>query len=646
MAHVRKADLRTLEEFADYLHSACKRHGILPLTPFNSRKFATAPDKSEWSAHEGIDVLQLESRGIYSPDSDNATYSRLLEARLNEDFWPSNNTAQLGLPSMEPLPELGLNEQPLSAGELPSSISRYLSQTPPNSLRALAALLLGGVARAKSRDPNKRPKDSFEPNSRKTKTGRRDYAKVPTFQQWATRAGIKLTWLSNNAVQEATKVFNRLLEEILVVSFWPRHRSDERRRAGVDKAVPILDRQTRAAPTEDRVVRPGSVTLDARRNPREETLADLQAPRADGSKTGELGKVTLWLEQSFIDYDPTIMKTYLQRFPRTTLTNVLDVARNMWRQADGRRGEGKYVNFQRFLHRLSAVDTLKTMRPQWSSDELQNYVYFELNHVFAAIAAGCQTVCSKALDPYDLISKLPSMPVVLEMNSAELASAVNRVITVATRAAQAVSTSQYLEAIAAAVRQGGATREQQDNVMALVKELQGAELAKPKEAPYMAPPPMGTGGDTLYALQNQKFGLKSTQEMVQNAVRKGLDPPPVEGPGWVVPSGVGGGDIDGNRRRENLLKAQVEDAIRQIRADYGVDAARSKHVQEQLNKHRGQRLDVMGDDGVPTLRQRQRAPHKPRPEEDPEKKAIAKRVMRIYRDEQRRKARAAPAPTE
>lgn len=599
MAHVRKADLRTLDEFADYLHDACKKHAIAPLAPFNSRKFANAPDKTEWAAHEGIDVLQLESKGVYSPDSDNSTYARLLETKLNEEFWPSNNTMQLGLPSMEPLPEMGTNEQPLSAGELPSSISRHLQQTPPTNLRALAALLLGGVARAKSRDPNKRPKDSFEPNSRKTKSGRRDYAKAPTFQQWATRAGIKVTWLSNNAVQEATKVFNRLLEDVLVVSFWPRHRSDERRRGAVSKAVPILDKETRVdnPVTRDRVLQPGSVTLDARRNPREETLADLQAPKADGSRpAGDLGKITLWLQQSFIDYDPSLMKTFLQRFPRITLQRVHDVAQNMWRQADGRGSENRYVNFQKFLYRLSAVDALKTMRPQWSLDELQNYLYFELNSVFATVAAGCQAVCNKSLDPYDLAIKLPTMPVVLDMTNAELASAVQRVITVATRAARTVSTAQYLEAVATAVRQGGASKEQQDNVLALVKEMQGAEMTQPDEAPYAAPPPLGTGGDTLYALQNKRFGLKSTQEMVKNALRRGLDPPPVEGPGWVLPSGVGGGDIDGRERKEKLLRARVEEAIRQIRADYGVDAARSKQVQEQINKNRGTRT-VIGDDG-------------------------------------------------
>ena len=607
MTHVRKADLRTLDEFADYLQDACKKHGILPLTPFNSRKFASAPDKTEFAAHEGVDILQLESKGVYSPDSDNATYARLLEARLNEDFWPSNNTAQLGLPSMEPLPELGTDERPLSVGELPSSISRYLQQTPPNDLRALAALLLGGVARAKSRDPNKRPKDSFEPNSRKTKSGRRDYAKVPTFEQWATRGGIKLTWLSNNAVQEGTKVYNRLLEDILVTNFWPRHRSDERKRGGIDRAVPILEKQTRAPPPDaarDRILQPGSVTLDARRNPRLETLADLQAPKGEGKLTGDLGKVTLWLEQSFIDYDPVAMKIFLQRFPRTTLGNVLEVAQTMWRQADGKQSDARYVNFQRFLHRLSAVDALKSVRPQWSSEELQNYVYFELNHVYATVSAGCQAVCNKPLDPYDLASKISAMPTILEMNNAEVAAAVQRVTTVAARAAQTVSPQQYMEAIAAAVRQGGASREQQDNVLALVKEMKGAELAEPEQAPFAAPPPMGVGGDTLYALQNQRFGLKSTQEMVRNAMRRGLDPPPVEGPGWVMPSGIGGGDIDGHRRKENLLKAQVEEAIRQIRADYGVDAGRAKYVQEQINKHRGAR-DVLGDTG----RTGTRAPH-------------------------------------
>lgn len=593
MAHVKKADLRNLDEFADYLQNACAKNGIAPLTPFNSRKFASAPDKTEWAARNGIDILKLESRGIYSPDSDNSTYSRLLEEQLNRQFWPSNNTAQLGLPSMEPLPEMGTSEQPLPVGELPSSLSRYLQQTPPTSFRSLAALLLGCVARAKSRDPTKRPKDSFEPSSRKTKTGRRDYAKVPTFEQWCQKAGIKLTWLSTNAVQEATKVFNRILEDTLVVNFWPRHRTDDRRRT--TNTVPILERQPERVPegqppVQDRVVRPGSVTLDARRDVRgggRETFADLQGAKPDlARQTGDLGKITLWLESSFIDYDPAIMKTFLNRFPRITMETVLDVARNMWRQADGIQADEKYVNFQKFLHRLSAVEVLKIVRPKWTSEELQNFVYFELNHIYATVTAGCQMVCNKPMDPYDLVSKIPAMPILLEMNDAQLSAAVQRVVGLASKVGQTVSTHQYVEALAAAVRQAGASREQQDNVMALAKEIAATDLAQPPGAPFAAPPPLGVGGDTLHTLQHTNFGLKSTHDMVKTAIRKGLDPPHVEGPKWVLPSGVGGGAIDGRRRDEALLRAQVEEAIREIRADYGVDAAKAKYVQQQINEEK------------------------------------------------------------
>jgi len=610
MNHVKKADLQTLDDFAEYLKIACEKNGIAPLAHLNSRKFATAPDKVEFAAHHGIDILKLESRGIYSPDSDNSTYSRLLEEQLNRDFWPSNNSHQLGLPSMEPLPQMGTNEQPLPAGELPSSLSRYLQQTPPASLRSLASLLLGGVARAKSRDPTKRPKDSFEPNSRKTKTGRREYAKAPTFQQWAQKAGIKLTWLSQNAVAEATKVFNRLLEDVLVVNFWPRHRNDERKR-GIDRTVPALERQIA---NKDRLVQPGSVTLDARRdapatdpplaldrlNTRDPPTrglatnreADLHVPRPDvGKHTGELGKIALWLESSFVDYNPALVKIFLQRFPRTTLDAVLDVARNMWRQVDGRQSDEKYVNLQKFLHRLSAVDTLRAVRPKWTSDELQNFVYFELNHIYATVTAGCQIVCNQPLDPYDLILKIPTMPVLLDMTDAELSSAVQRVMTVAARSGQTASPQQYMEAVAVAVRNGGASKEQQENVLALAKEITAADAAKPADPPFAAPGPLGTGGDTLYALQNAHFGLKSTQDMVKTALRKGLDPVRVHGPEWVVPSGIGGGDVDGARRKEALLKAQVEEAIKEIRADYGVDAGRAKMVQEKINEGRKNRTN-------------------------------------------------------
>ncbi len=614
MNHAKKADLQTLGDFADYLQNACEKNGIAPLTPFNSRRFATAPDKVEFAAYHGIDILRLESRGIYSPDSDNSTYARLLEEQLNRDFWPSNNTHQLGLPSMEPLPQMGTTEQPTPAGDLPSSLSRYLQQTPPASLRALASLLLGGVARAKSRDPSKRPKDSFEPSSRKTKTGRREYAKAPTFQQWAQKAGIKLTWLSQNAVSEATKVFNRLLEDILVVNFWPRHRNDERKR-GIDRTVPALEKQIA---DKERVVQPGSVTLAARRGApaREVPLArrdvplardgldatDLPsrglttgapnplAPRAElGRQTGDLGKIALWLESSFVDYDPALVKTFLQRFPRTTLDAVLDVARTLWRQVDGRQSDEKYVNLQKFLHRLSAVDTLKAMRPKWSPDELQNFVYFELNHIYATVTAGCQIVCNTPLDPYDLILKLPTMPILLDMTDAELTSAVQRVLTVAAKAGQSSSPQQYMEAVAVAVRSGGASKEQQENILALAKEITATDAAKPAEAPFAAPAPLGVGGDTLYALQNARFGLRSTQEMVKTAMRRGLDPVRVHGPEWVVPSGIGGGDIDGHRRKEALLKAQVEEAIREIRADYGVEAGRAKMVQEKITEARRDR---------------------------------------------------------
>lgn len=573
MAHLRKADLRDLDEFAAYLTDACKKNGIAQLAPFNTRKFATAPDKVEFCAHHGIDILKLESRGIYSPDSDNSTYSRLLEEQLNRDFWPSNNSQQLGLPTYEPLPELGTDEQPMPAGELPSSLSRYLQQTPPDALPRLAQLLLGCVARAKSTNPSKRPQDSFEPSSRKTKTGRRDYAKAPSFQQWAQKAGVKVTWLSNNAVQEATKVFNRLLENYLATSFWPRHRDDRRRAGGAEPEVP-------AALREERVVRrPASVTLDARRD------APARPAAPDVIRQGDGGKITLWLETAFTDYDANVVKTFLARFPRIDLGTILDVARTLWRQADGRQGDDKYVNLQKFLYRVSAVYMLKTLRPNLTADEVQNFIFFELNQVYATVTAGCQMVCHQPLNPYDLVLRMPAMPAILDMSDLELSACVQRVLTVAARASQTPSTEQFLEALAIAVRDGGQTKEQRENVNALAKEMAAKQIANP-EQPFTAPPPLGVGGDTLYALQRTDFGLQSTQDMVRTAVRRGLTPTEARGPEWVVPSGIGGGQIQHRKGKEALLRAQVEEAIRDIRADYNVDAKRAKEVQQAVDARR------------------------------------------------------------
>ena len=569
MTHLRKADLRDLAEFATYLDEACRKNGIAKLAPYNSRKFAMAPDKVEFCAHHGIDILKLESRGIYSPDSDNSTYSRLLEEQLNRDFWPSNNSQQLGLPMLEPLPELGTDEQPMPAGELPSSLSRFLQQTPPGSLPQLAQLLLGCVARAKSTNPSKRPQDSFEPSSRKTKTGRREYAKAPTFQQWAQTSGVKLTWLSNNAVQEGTKVFNRLLESFLASSFWPRHR-DERRHAA--------DAPEPAGSREERVVRrPGSVTIDARRD----------APaRPDVVRQGDSGKITLWLETSFTDFDADVARTFLKRFPRIDLGTILDVARTLWRQADGRQGDDKYVNLQKFLYRVGAVYILKELKPSLAADEVQNYIFFELNQVYATVTAGCQMVCHQPVNPYDLLLKMPAMPAILDMTDLELSACVQRVLTVAARSSQTPNSEQYLEALAIAVRDGGETKEQREDVNALAKEVVAKQVADPQTA-FTVPPPLGVGGDTLYALQRTDFGLQSTQDMVRTAIRKGLTPAEARGPEWVVPSGVGGGQIQHRKGKEGLLRAQVEEAIRDIRADYGVDAKRAKEVQEAIDTRRG-----------------------------------------------------------
>ena len=588
MNHVKKGQLQTLDEFAEYMTRACEKNNIPLLDPFDSRRFAAAPDKSEWAAHHGIDILRLESKGVYSPDSDNSTYARLLEADLSEAFWDSNNTRQLGLPSMEPLPEMGCQETPMPAGELPSSLSRYLQQTPPNNLRTLASLLLGGVARARSRDPSKRPADSFEPGSRKIKSGRRDYAKAPSFAQWAAKAGIKLNWLSKAAVEEGTKVFNRLLEDILTDLFWPRHRKTERRHMAKADDIPALRPQT-GEPSENRVIHPGSITLDARRDRLPTTTPNpdglVYPDRPQGKQTGDLGKITLWLESMFVDYDPELLRGFLTRFPRIRLETVLDVARNMWRRTDGRQGDEKYVNFQKFLHRLSAVDTLRNMQTRWSTEQIQNFVFFDLNHIYSTIDSGCETVCKRRLDPYDLILKLPSMPVVLDMNDADLKSAVQRVLTTASRIGQDVNPQQYMEAVATAVRSGNASKEQQGNVLALAKEMAAADIGRKPDPPYALPVPLGVGGDTLHALQNVPFGLESTQEMVKTAIRRGLDPQPVMGPGWVLPSGVGGGVIQGKNRQQALLRAQVEEAIRSIRADYGVDAAKAKakEVQEKIN---------------------------------------------------------------
>ena len=77
------------------------------------------------------------------------------------------------------------------------------------------------------------------------------------------------------------------------------------------------------------------------------------------------------------------------------------------------------------------------------------------------------------------------------------------------------------------------------------------------------------------------------------------------------------------------MKAKVEEAIREIRADYGVDPARAKAVQDKYNKNKGQRTDVLGDDGVATIRQRQR---QPRGERTP----LAKRLEAVIRDERKR----------
>lgn len=302
----------------------------------------------------------------------------------------------------------------------------------------------------------------------------------------------------------------------------------------------------------------------------------------------------------FVDYNPELLRDFVQRFPRIRMETVLDVARNMWRRTDGRQGDEKYVNFQKFLHRLSAVDTLQTMRNGWSTEQIQNFVYFELNHIYSTVDGGCEAVCNQKLDPYDLVLKLPSMPIILDMNDAELKSAVQRVLTTASRIGQDVSPQQYIDAVAAAVLTGDGDKQQQGNVVALAKEMAAADLGRKPDPPYALPAPLGVGRDTLHALQNVPFGLNSTQEMVKTALRRGFDPPPAVGAGWVVPSGVGGGVIQGRNRQEALLRAQVEEAIRSIRADYGVDAAKAKEVQEKIN------LVKRGGRDLPQPRERQR----------------------------------------
>lgn len=188
--------------------------------------------------------------------------------------------------------------------------------------------------------------------------------------------------------------------------------------------------------------------------------------------------MTSWFRKSFTDYDIETMRTFLLRFPRTTLNSVLEVAHNMWRHVDGKHGDSEYSNFQRFLYRLSAVDVLKIVRPQWSMDELRNYMYSELNRLYATIEAGCQKVCNKSLDPYHLVKEVRIMPVLLDVNNDELVATVERVVRVATGMTHTVLVEQYMNAVSVAVKQADkASREQQDKVLVLVDKMQGAQLA-------------------------------------------------------------------------------------------------------------------------------------------------------------------------
>lgn len=530
--------VQSLGELGDKLRLLGERARVHTVPARNVREYAKAPTLTEWAQHEGLDLLKLTTRGGVSEHKLERDYARELERILSNAFWDSNNTVNYGFPVQEPGPEFGADEPP--ADEAPSSLTKYLQQNKPATFGDLAAVMKATANKVQRLGV--RPTDSYEPPTRRTKEGRRAAGEAPTLAQWAKKAGIKLQWMSKTAVDEAERVFKRLLEQQLTTLFWPA--------SGRGAAA--------AQPAKD------SLTADV-------LGAKMRGASNEAATLGIGDSIQQWCRGRFIDYDERALQEFRRYFPSIKLRELVHVASTTWEKA----ADGKFINFSRFLKRVAAYHAIRKIKPEWDDTLLHNYIHEDLNDIYQVLNNACQLLTGERLNGFLLPQKLPTMPLMMDTDPQSVIAYVDDIVARNTGQRTSMTPDGFLKELAKRVQVGRGPQNRDlplDKLVEAVVRDAGADLAeaaKPAETrrkfveasqnPYVAPRGVYDHSDVLYALKAAPFGLKSTADMVHAAARAGLEPYDPIGTGWVTQSGVGGGQF-----RRTAVQDAEKNVIRQL----------------------------------------------------------------------------------
>ena len=530
MGNIR--DARDLGELGDALRAALTRDGrrVRPEREA-SRGFAAAPTMGEWAAAQGVGLERLSTS---DRERLSAAFRRCMERALGDAFWDSNHTAQYNLPVREPPSVLGVEAAPIPTRD----VERVLRDAPPTTFEELAAVLKGASERG--------GEDRYRPKSHKSKTGRRAALQAPTFEQWAIKCGLRLSHLSRLAVTEAEAVYADLLEQYLHKWFGGRGK-----RARGAQGLRLAPR-TGFGGT-------GRARVSTRRGSR--------------AATGEL--LATWLRGRFVDYDDALTQRFLDIFPRPDSSRIIELAETTWQTEPDVSGarEPKFRNFTRFLNRAAAVVQAMRAKPGLTMAAANDWVFNEFNRAYEIVQRLARDKGAGTLDPIVFAATLARMPAIVGTEVERLQGIANEIRS--RYVGVDLSQTELFEQVVRRVQLGakvGATDGALNEVVRTAKKQAEGRRAGEKlrgkrhkvDGVYTQPGGVAGAapGDALYAMRDNRFGLRSTRDLVDRKIRKGTEPWNPRGTAWVRDEPYGEGRLTRDvNPKDELVRAVVDEIV-------------------------------------------------------------------------------------
>ena len=518
----------TLAELSNILRRATGRQGEGARSI--RRRRGCAPTMLEWVAGQGSDLQWL---GGSQRDRFAGAFRRCMEKALGDAFWDSNHTTQYGLSARDPREELGTAAPPAAVDDPEEALAR----TRPATFAELAGLVKKAAERGGP--------DRFRSSSHKMKTGRRAALEAPTFEQWAIKCGVRLTHLSRKMVSRASRAYTDLLEGYLREWF----REGEGHRRG-----------------DHRASLPASGRLKV-------------GERFRRSRKGGDGADVLraWLQGRFVDFDESVFDTFLQVFPRPDPAPIIELATTTWETSPAKDGR-VFRNFLRFLRRAAAVVQAMHAKPSLTLAQADDYVFHGFNKAYEIVQRLATDKGAGTIDAFAFAAALPTMPGLIDTSAEDLRRVADDVR--ARHVGADLTQEQVLQEVARRVQYAGvvagtpggpyplkdAVHNALRGARADIAEAMATGRGQAAPGAYTQPGgvPAGAAHDVLHDLRRKYFGLQSTRDMVDRAVRQGVEPWNPRGNTWVVQDGYGGGHLATTTTgTDGLVRAVVNEVVAQ-----------------------------------------------------------------------------------